>query len=109
MSSHGVVRVMDRLLSIVLVALLAGPSLAAGGPGSRRPRQTASAEDAGMDASRRPADSAAMSASPTVAAPVAAAARVVFVEGSPDAGGRPAGRRLRAPTVPRSTPTILRI
>jgi hypothetical protein len=109
MSSHGLVRLMDRLVSIGLIALLVGPGLPACGPGASCASKPASAGDGGMNAPPGPTASALSVASPTVALPVAAAERVGFVDCSLRACGRPGERRLRPFTAPPSAPTILRI
>jgi len=97
------------LLSIVLIALLAGPGLPAWGPGAGCPPKAASAGDGGMNAVPAPISSALSVPSPNVAVPVATAARVVFFDSSLRPCGRTGDRALRPFTAPPSAPTILRI
>jgi hypothetical protein len=109
MSSHGVVRVMDRLVSIALIALLVGPGLPACGPGSSCAPKAAAAGDGGMNAVPVPISPALSAAAPTVAVPVATATRVVFFDCSLRSCGRTGDRVLRPSTALPSAPTILRI
>jgi len=110
MSSHGIVRaLMDRLAATMLVALLAGPSVAPCRPGLADECFASSAQDTGMNAPAGPTASAALSDAPAAsAAPLSATARVV-VAFYPHACGRPTDRARRPAMAVKSPPTILRI
>jgi hypothetical protein len=110
MSSHGTVHgLMDRLAATILVALLAGPSVAPCQSGLARERDASSSEEAGMNAPPGPTASVVLSVAPAaLAAPLSATARVV-VSFDPVTCARPTVRVLRPAMAVKSAPTILRI
>ena len=110
MSSHSVVRGrLDRLTAMMLVALLAGPSIVPCRAGLAAVRDPSKAPDRGMNAPHGPAMAAAVPVAPaTIAAPLPATARAPVAFDLP-ACGRPTDRIVRPAIVVKSAPPILRI
>jgi hypothetical protein len=110
MSSHGIVRGrLDRLTATMLVALLAGPSLAPCRAGLAAARDPSKAPDRGMNAPHGPAVAAAVPVAPAaIAAPLSATARAPVALDLP-ACGRPTDRIVRPAIVVKSAPQSLRI
>lgn len=111
MRSDGIVRaLLDRFVAAAMViALLAGPSVAICPPSRAHESDTSSAQGTGMDAPPGPTASAALSIAPAaMAAPVSATARFV-VALYPLACGRIVDSTPRPAVALKSAPTILRI
>jgi len=110
MRSHSTVRaLMDRLVAAMMIALLAGPSVAPCPPSLVGEGDASSAPGTGMEAPPGPTASATLSIAPAaMAAPLSATARFV-VTPNPLAGARTADSTPRPAVVVKSAPTILRI
>jgi hypothetical protein len=110
MSSHGIVRgLLDRLTATLLVALLAGPSMAPCRADLAAARDPSKAPDRGMNAPHGPAVAAAVPVAPAaIAAPLSATARANVAFDLP-ACGRPTDRVVPPAIVVKSAPQILRL
>ncbi len=107
---HGTVRaLMYRLAATMLVALLAGGSLATCPSGLADERDRSSPQDTGISAPPGPKASATLSVAPLApAASLSSTARVVLAVYA-RAGGSPQGKPPRLGRAFRSAPTILRV
>jgi len=110
MSFHGPVRGrLDRLTAMMLVALLAGPSIVPCRADLAAARDPSKAPDRGMNAPHGPVVAAAVPVAPVaIAAPLSVTTRVTATFDLP-ACGRPTNRIVRAVIVVKSAPSILRI